>query len=141
MPNNPLVLIPIFIPLAGAALCILTAHYLRVQHIIGMTASTVAWLGSLAILLLNWSDGLQIYRIGGYAPPYGIVLAPDMLFSALFEVMATTVVTCGTLYILGCRDKCISYPAFMPIFLCMSAGLNGAFYTGDIFTLFVFPKN
>lgn len=139
MSNNPLVLLPIFIPLSGAALCILTAHYLRVQHIIGMTASTVAWLASLAILALNWSDGLQMYRIGGYMPPYGIVLAPDML-SALFEVMATTVVACGTLYILGCRDKCVSYPAFMPIFLCMSAGLNGAFYTGDIFTLFVFQE-
>jgi len=138
-PNNPLVLVPIFAPLIGAALCILFAHYHRVQHVIGMTASTLAWAASIAILILNWSDGLQLYRIGGYAPPYGIVLAPDML-SALFEVMATTVVWCGTLYILGCRDKCVSYPAFMPLFLCMSAGLNGAFYTGDIFTLFVFQE-
>ncbi len=139
MPNNPLVLIPIFVPLAGAALCVLTARYLRIQHIIGMVASTLAWLASLLVLLMNWSDGLQLYRIGGYPPPYGIVLAPDML-SALFELMATTVVAGGTLYILGCRDKCVSYPAFMPIFLCMSAGLNGAFYTGDIFTLFVFQE-
>jgi multicomponent Na+:H+ antiporter subunit D len=139
VPNNPLVLVPIFAPLAGAILCILTAHYLRVQHIIGMAASTLAWLASLAILALNWTDGLQLYRIGGYAPPYGIVLAPDML-SALFEVMASTVVAGGTLYILGCRDKCVSYPAFMPLFLCMAAGLNGAFYTGDIFTLFVFQE-
>lgn len=139
MANNPLVLIPIFIPLMAAALCVLSAHYLRIQHIIGMAASTVAWLASIAILVLNWSDGIQVYRVGGYSPPYGIVLAPDML-SALFEVMATTVVACGTLYILGCRDKCVSYPAFMPIFLCMSAGLNGAFYTGDIFTLFVFQE-
>src|SRR5574341_662237 len=112
MPNNPLVLAPIFAPLAGAALCVLTAHYLRVQHIIGMAASTLAWLASLVILLLNWMDGLQLYRLGGYNPPYGIVLAPDML-SAIFEVMATTVVACGTLYILGCRDRCVSYPAFM----------------------------
>lgn len=139
MSNNPLVLVPIFVPLMAAALCVITAHYLRVQHIIGMTASTVAWLASLVILILNWTDGIQVYRVGGYSPPYGIVLAPDML-SALFEVMATTVVACGTLYILGCRDKCVSYPAFMPIFLCMSAGLNGAFYTGDIFTLFVFQE-
>lgn len=139
MPNNPLVLVPIFIPLMAAALCVLSTGYLRVQHVIGMTASTVAWLGSIIILILNWTDGMQVYRVGGYAPPYGIVLAPDML-SALFEVMATTVVACGTLYILGCKDKCVSYPAFMPIFLCMSAGLNGAFYTGDIFTLFVFQE-
>jgi multicomponent Na+:H+ antiporter subunit D len=139
MPNNPIILIPIFVPLASAALCVLFARYLRVQHVIGMTASTLAWVASLVILLLNWGDGIQIYRIGGYPPPYGIVLAPDML-SAIFEFMATTVVACGTLYILGCRDKCVSYPAFMPLFLCMSAGLNGAFYTGDIFTLFVFQE-
>jgi multicomponent Na+:H+ antiporter subunit D len=139
MPDNPLILVPIFVPLAGAALCVIAARYLRVQHIIGMTASTLAWLASLVILLMNWSDGIQIYRVGGYAPPYGIVLAPDML-SAIFELMATTVVAGGTLYILGCRDKCVSYPAFMPLFLCMSAGLNGAFYTGDIFTLFVFQE-
>jgi multicomponent Na+:H+ antiporter subunit D len=139
MPNNPFVLIPIFFPLAGAALCVLSAHYLRLQHIIGVTATAVAWLASLVILLLNWSDGLQLYRVGGYNPPYGIVLAPDML-SAIFEVMATTVVACGALYILGCRDKCVTYPAFMPLYLCMAAGLNGAFYTGDIFTLFVFQE-
>jgi multicomponent Na+:H+ antiporter subunit D len=139
MPNNPLILIPIFVPLAGAALCVIAARYLRAQHVIGMTASILAWLASLVILLLNWTNGIQIYRVGGYAPPYGIVLAPDML-SAIFELMATTVVAGGTLYILGCRDKCVSYPAFMPLFLCMSAGLNGAFYTGDIFTLFVFQE-
>ncbi len=139
MPNNPLVLVPIFAPLSGAILCILSAHYLRVQHVIGMTASLVAWAASLGVLLLNWGGGLQVYRVGGYSPPYGIVIAPDML-SAIFELMATTVVACATLYILGCHDKCVSYPAFMPIFLCMTAGLNGAFYTGDIFTLFVFQE-
>jgi len=138
-PDNPLVLVPIFAPLSGAALSILAAHRLRLQHAIGLTASLLAWLASIIILILNWQSGLQIYRLGGYQPPYGIVLAPDML-SALFEVMATTVVLGGTIYILGCHDKCVSLPAFMPLFLCMNAGLNGAFYTGDIFTLFVFQE-
>lgn len=138
-PNNPLVLVPIFAPLVAAVLCIFAAPFRRVQHVLGMAAGSLAWLASLLIAIQNWQDGLQVYRIGGYQPPYGIVLAPDML-SALFELMATTVVLCGTIYILGCHDKCVSYPAFMPLFLCMSAGLNGAFYTGDIFTLFVFQE-
>jgi len=138
-PNNPLVLVPIFVPLSAAALCILFARHRRIQHMIGVSAAILACLGSLAILILNWSDGLQIYRVGGYAPPYGIVLAPDML-SAIFCAMASTVVAGGALYILGCHDKCVSYPAFMPLYLCMASGLHGAFYTGDIFTLFVFQE-
>jgi multicomponent Na+:H+ antiporter subunit D len=44
----------------------------------------------------------------------------------------------GIVYALGCKDKCVTYPAFMPLFLCMGAGLSGALYTGDLFTLFVF---
>lgn len=138
-PDNPVVLIPIVAPLLGAALCVLAAHHLRIQRALGLTASTLAWLGSIAIVAANWTDGLQIYRLGGYQPPYGIVFAPDML-SALFTLMATTVVLACTIYILGCKDKCVTYPAFMPLFLTMSAGLNGAFYTGDIFTLFVFQE-
>lgn len=138
-PNNPLVLVPIFAPLAGAVLCVLAARFLRIQQFIGMAATTLAWIASILVLVANWQGGLQVYRLGGYETPYGIVLAPDML-SALFELMATTVVLGGTLYILGCHDKCMTYPAFMPLFLCMAAGLNGAFYTGDIFTLFVFQE-
>ena len=138
-PNNPLVLTPIFFPLFAAALCVFFAHFRRVQRIIGVSATILAWLGSLSVLALNWVDGLQLYRLGGYMPPYGIVLAPDML-SAIFTAMASTVVMGGAIYILGCRDKCVSYPAFMPLYLCMAAGLHGAFYTGDIFTLFVFQE-
>jgi multicomponent Na+:H+ antiporter subunit D len=137
--DNPLVLAPIFVPLGSAALCVLLSRFVRIQQLIGMTATTLAWLSSLGVLYANWIGGTQVYRVGGYAAPFGIVLAPDLL-SALFEVMATTVVLMGMLYVLGCNDKCVRFPSFTPLFLCMSAGLNGAFYTGDIFTLFVFQE-
>lgn len=138
-PNNPFVLGPVFFPLSAAALCVVFAHYRRTQHLLGVGATVLAWLSTLVILFMNWGEGLQLYRLGGWTPPYGIVLAPDML-SSIFAVMASTVVLGGALYILGCHDKCVSYPSFMPLFLCMSAGLNGAFYTGDIFTFFVFQE-
>lgn len=138
-PNNLFVLAPIFFPLSGAALGVLFAHHRRVQQWLGVGATALAWLSSIVVLIQNWNDGLQLYRLGGWEPPYGIVLAPDML-SAIFCVMATTVVMAGAIYILGCHDKCVSYPAFMPLYLCMAAGLHGAFYTGDIFTLFVFQE-
>jgi multicomponent Na+:H+ antiporter subunit D len=134
---NNLLLGPIFIPLLFAALGILLARNRTLQHGAGLIAGVLAWLCSGGVLLANIQGDILTYRLGGWQPPFGIVLVGDLLAS-VFAVMATTVMMMGIVYALGCRDKCVSYPAFMPLFLCMAAGLNGALYTGDIFTLFVF---
>jgi multicomponent Na+:H+ antiporter subunit D len=136
-PNQPLLLGPIFIMLFGAALTMLLARNRTVQHLTGLLCGLGAWGCSLLVLGLNLNGQIVIYRLGGWQPPFGIVLAADLLAS-VFSVMATTVMAAGILYALGCRDKSVTAPAFMPMFLCMGAGLNGALYTGDIFTLFVF---
>lgn len=138
--SNPLVLGPIIIPLFGAAICLLLAHNNRLQRIIALAAGIAAALASIAVLLANQEAGpagVQIYRLGGWATPIGIVLVADKM-AALFAVMGTVVVTAGLLYCLQCHDRSLNYPVFMPAFLCMSAGLSGSFYTGDIFTFFVF---
>lgn len=135
--NAVLLLGPIFFPLGGAALGVLLAGNRTYQQVLGLIAGLLAWGCSIAILFTNLNGTLLTYRLGGWMPPYGIVLVADLLTS-LFAVMATTVMAAGILYALGCHDKSVSAPAFMPLFLCMGAGLNGALYTGDIFTLFVF---
>ncbi len=137
--QNPLVLMPVFVPLGSAALAVLFSERVRIQRWIGLAAVLIAWLASLGVLYANWVDGVQTYVIGGWQPPFGIVLAPDLL-SAMLEVMATTVVLAGMIYIFGCKDKCVQLPAFVPLYLSMATGLHGAFYTGDIFTLFVFQE-
>jgi multicomponent Na+:H+ antiporter subunit D len=134
---NPLVLGTVFLPLGCAAVGVLLARYRPLQHGLGLLGGVLAWLCSIGVLIANLESGPQIYRLGGWPTPFGIILVADML-SALFAVMSTTVVAGGILYALGCNDKVVTYPAFMPLFLCMGAGLNGALYTGDIFTLFVF---
>jgi multicomponent Na+:H+ antiporter subunit D len=135
--ENTLLLGPIVIPLFCAALGVLLAGDRSVQHIVGFIGSVLAWLCSIGVLIANVEGGIQTYVVGGWQPPYGIVLVADNL-SALLGVMATSVLMGGILYTLGCNDKSVAYPAFMPLFLCMCAGLSGALYTGDIFTLFVF---
>ena len=136
--NNTFVLGPIFFPLVGVVLGLLLARYNRAQRYVALAASVAAWLSSIVVLLHNIETGQpQVYQLGGWPPPFGIVLVADLL-SALFALMSTTVVAGGILYAVGCTDKCVTYPAFMPLFLCMGAGLAGAIYTGDIFTMFVF---
>ncbi len=136
--NQILVLGPIFIPFIGIALSLAFARDNLAQRWIGLLCCVLAWGCSLAVLGLNLAYGVpQVYHVGGWVAPYGIVLIADLL-AALFGVMATTVVSAGALYALHCRDKCLKYPAFMPLFLAMAVGLNGTLYTGDIFTMFVF---
>jgi len=138
--QNALVLGPIIVPLIGAAICLLLTRHNHAQRIIALIAGVIACLCSIGVLIANVQAGelgVQVYRLGGYAVPYSIVLVADML-AALFAVMATSVVAAGLLYCLQCRDNALKYPVFMPAFLCMGAGLSGSFYTGDIFTFFVF---
>ena len=137
--TNPLVLGPVIFPLLCAALGLLVARNRTVQHGLGMLGAALAWISSLAVLVAVLENGVQTYQMGGWPAPYGIVLVADLL-SGVFCVMASTVVAGGILYTLGCKDKSATYPAFMPLFLCMGAGLHGALYTGDIFTLFVFVE-
>ncbi|MDX2141190.1 MAG: proton-conducting transporter membrane subunit [Chloroflexota bacterium] len=135
---NTVVLGTVFLPLIAAALGLLLARNRTLQHFVGLVGVVGAWLCSIVVLLANLESGMpQIYRLGGWPTPFGIVLVADLL-SSLFAVMSTTVVAAGVLYALGCKDKVVTYPTFMPLFLCMGAGLFGALYTGDVFTLFVF---
>jgi multicomponent Na+:H+ antiporter subunit D len=138
--NNPLVLGPIMIPLLATAICLLLGKRSRAQRVIALAAGVLACACALAVLVQNLDPGgfgVQVYRLGGWATPFGIVLVADRL-AALFGVMGSAVMAAGLLYCLECRDTALRYPVFLPAYLCMSAGLSGSFYTGDIFTFFVF---
>jgi multicomponent Na+:H+ antiporter subunit D len=137
--QNLLVLGTVFFPFAGAILTLLLTRYNRLDRWLAFGASLLSWGCSVAVLLQVFGGDVQTYRLGGYMPPFGIVLVADRL-SALFSVMATTVLMAGFMYCIHCKDKCISYPAFLPLFLFMETGLNGTLYTGDIFTFFVFME-
>jgi multicomponent Na+:H+ antiporter subunit D len=137
--QSALLLGPIFIPLSTAAAGIFLARNRTLQHAAGLLAGLASWLISLVVLWRNVQGEILTYRLGGWMPPYGIVLVGDLL-SSVFAVMSTTVLLAGIIYTLGCKDKSAAYPVFMPLLLCMGAGLCGSLYTGDIFTLFVFVE-
>jgi multicomponent Na+:H+ antiporter subunit D len=148
--NNLFLLGVVFLPLLGGFISLAFSQYNRVQRGIALVVTAAAWACSVALLLENWAISLnnevvgataeyavQVYRLGNWAPPYGIVLVADMM-SSIFGVMVTTVMFGGMLYTFFSKEKSVKKPIFMPGFLIMSTGLYGAFFTGDIFTLFVF---
>lgn len=139
MGDNIFVLGTLVAPLAGAVLALLFANNNTVQRVVGLVSSIVAWFFSTQVLLQVHQIGVQTYELGNWSPPYGIVLVADSL-GGLFAFMVTTIMIGGMLYTLQSHDRCMTYPAFVPLFLLMEVGLVGAMLTGDLFTLFLFME-
>jgi multicomponent Na+:H+ antiporter subunit D len=135
-----LVLLPILLPLFGAALGLLTRKLPRWQRSITIAAILSSLLFSVALLYTVWVTSRPVvFQVGAWPAPAGISLVGDYL-SAFMALMSQIVLAAGILYATGCRDKCVRYPAFYPLFLTLATGLTGALLTGDLFNLFVFAE-
>jgi multicomponent Na+:H+ antiporter subunit D len=137
--HNALLLGTVFLPIGCAALGLVFSRLAPIRRGLALAGALAGAACNLALLAAVLGEGIQVYQVGGWPAPNGIVLVGDLL-SAVFGAMASVVIAAGVVYALGCKDKCIGYPVFLPLFLCMGAGLSGALYTGDVFTLFVFVE-
>lgn len=138
MLDEHLVLLPIVIPLMGAAVGLVLHNHPKWQRLVTWLAITISL--SFTGLLMWRVFGVQetiVLFVGGWAAPAGITLVADPL-SALMAFMSQLVLWGGITYGLGCKDKCARYPTFFPLFLTLAVGLTGTMLTGDLFNLFVF---
>lgn len=135
-----LVLLPIVIPLTGAAVTLVLRRYPRVQAGWALGVMLAALVASVALLLQVWRSGQPVvYQSGGWPAPFGITFVGDML-SAFMAFMCLLVLTFGVVYAMGSKDKAVGYPTFYVLFLTLATGLVGAMLTGDLFNLFVFAE-
>ena len=131
-----LVMAPIVLPLAaGLAMLVLDGRSRNLKALIGL-ASSVA-LVAVAFLLVRQAEGgaPQVYRLGDWAAPFGIVLVLDRL-SALMLALTSLLAVAALVYSLARWHR--AGPHFHPLFQFLLMGLDGAFLTCDIFNLFVF---
>jgi multicomponent K+:H+ antiporter subunit D len=139
--SNHLVVVPIVLPLAAAALTLLINERRRDLRIAVSFAATVALMLVSSTLLLTVSgrsagaDAAIVYELGNWPAPFGIVLVADRL-SAMMVTLSSTLALAALLFSLARWDR--AGPRFHALFLLLLAGLNGAFLTGDLFNLFVF---
>jgi len=133
---NHLVIAPLLLPLlAGTALLLLRSSDTPVRRSLSILATLVLVGLSLALLLHVAEHGVQVYQLGNWIAPFGIVLVADRL--AVIMVLITSVLAaCVVVYAARGSDHSGRY--FHILFQMQLFGLNGAFLTGDLFNLFVF---
>ncbi|MDJ0740764.1 MAG: monovalent cation/H+ antiporter subunit D [Gammaproteobacteria bacterium] len=131
---NHLVIAPLLLPLlTGIALILLrgSANPLRRTLSIASTLALIA----VAVGLALESGSVQVYRLGDWPAPFGIVLVADRL-AALMVVVTAVLAAAVLLHASRGSDRDGRY--FHVLFQLQLFGLNGAFLTGDLFNLFVF---
>ncbi|SFL10499.1 monovalent cation/H+ antiporter subunit D [Shimia haliotis] len=134
---NHWIIAPVVLP---ALLAPLLAFVMRHDIVLSRAASAVGTvcLAAIAIglTMLEAGGGTQVYFLGNWTAPFGIVLVLDRLSAIM--VLLTAVLALIVLWhsIATGWDKRGRH--FHALFQFQLMGINGAFLTGDAFNLFVF---
>ncbi|MDA1476241.1 Na+/H+ antiporter subunit D [Bacillus changyiensis] len=134
---NNLIILPILIPLLAAVLLIFMNKSIKLMRVFSAISSFTAVVVAAVLVQTVFTDGIQTLYLGGWKPPFGIVLVADQFASLL----ALTTAIIGFLTVLYSfrsigeqRERFFYYSAIQ----FLLAGVSGAFLTGDLFNLFVF---
>ncbi|QCF26697.1 monovalent cation/H+ antiporter subunit D [Hydrocarboniclastica marina] len=133
--RDHLLILPVVLPLVTAIVLLFAARRSTWLHRgIGL-GSTALLVGiSLWLVAIAGDGGHEVYVLGDWSPPFGIVLVLDRLSAAMMAVMSVLALF-SLLYASGGEDRGPYFPA---LFQFQLMGLSGAFLTGDLFNLFVF---
>ncbi|HMO06775.1 MAG TPA: monovalent cation/H+ antiporter subunit D [Paracoccaceae bacterium] len=134
---NHWIIAPVLLPALLAPLIVLSMrHDLTLQRVFSL-AGTGALVAISAGLLWQSADGVpQVYFLGDWPAPFGIVLVLDRL-AAVMVMLTALLALAVQLYAVGtgwdARGR-----HFHALFQFQLMGICGAFLTGDAFNLFVF---
>lgn len=136
--SHHLIITPILLPMATAALLLLIDERNRTTKAL-ISLVSILLLAMNAVVLFRIESGLNdfenVYLLGNWAAPFGIVLVIDGL-SALMLLLASLLAVASHVFALARWHAVGAH--YHSLFQLLLVGVNGAFLTGDLFNLFVF---
>lgn len=134
---NHLLIAPVLMPAIVAPLiAMVTRHHIDLTRIFSLATSVALVIVTLVLGVQTMDGTVQVYELGNWPAPFGIVLVLDRL-SAMMCILTAVLALVVNLYAVGTDwDKRGSN--FHSLFQFQLMGIQGAFLTGDAFNLFVF---
>ncbi|NCQ24122.1 MAG: monovalent cation/H+ antiporter subunit D [Roseovarius sp.] len=131
------IIAPVVLPAVLAALLTLSMRYRpTLQRVFSVAGTSIVLAITLALMAQAATGAIEIYELGNWPAPFGIVLVLDRL-SALMVALTAALALVVLLYAIGTgwdqRGR-----NFHALFQFQLMGIFGAFLTGDAFNLFVF---
>jgi multicomponent Na+:H+ antiporter subunit D len=129
-----LIVLPLLLPLAtGISALIRYRELRRVMTSAGVFANMAA---CLILLYMTRNGDVVVTQMGGHPAPYGIALVVDALSAVMLSVTAA-VMLAAVLFSHITIDANRERFAYYPLLGFLLLGVNFAFLTGDLFTLYV----
>ena len=134
---NHWIIAPVVLPAVLAPFTVMVLrHHLDLERIFSVAGTLVLVVVTLALLGQASDGAIQVYELGAWPAPFGIVLVLDRL-AAMMIVLTSVLALVVLLYAIGTGwDERGRH--FHALFQFQLMGLLGAFLTGDAFNLFVF---
>ncbi len=134
---NHWMIVPVVLPALTAPLIVLAMrHDLGLQRIFSMAATLALAAVAIGLMVSAAANPPQVYQLGNWPAPFGIVLVLDRL-SALMVLLTALLAIAVVFYVItsgwDARGR-----HFHALFQFQLMGICGAFLTGDVFNLFVF---
>jgi len=131
-----LVIMPVAIPFVFGALIVMLRSRVDRHADLALAAFLLMRVLNLGLLLKVARDGIVVMEMSNWLPPFGIAFAVDAV-GALFALATSVVGVACTLYANAEITQNARRYGFFAFLLFLSAGVSGAFLTGDIFNLYV----
>ncbi len=133
-------IIPLFVAISLAGAFLISILGKRIKTFPDIFSNLITFslfcLSLLSIFLVK-TNGVIVYKVGGWTPPIGISMVLDGL-SSFMLVTVNLIAFLVTLYSVNYMEKFTAKWKFYTLFLLMLAGMNGVIISGDMFNLFVF---
>lgn len=123
----------VVVPLLGAALgALVPASVARALLVLSPVLTTA---GGVGLLVTHGDTPVLAHDVGGFVPGIAIPLVSDAFTAVMITVTGLTTTACIVLALITGEARLRFFPALV---MMLSAGVNGALLTGDLFNLFVF---
>ncbi|MEM2192017.1 MAG: proton-conducting transporter membrane subunit [Candidatus Hadarchaeales archaeon] len=109
----------------------------RACEVVAISVMVVVLVLAFAVAVNVWQNGMTVYKLGGWSPPWGIVLAVDAL-SVQMAIMIAGLGLLVFIYASGYMGEEHRKDLFYTLCLLAIAGMMGVVLTGDMFNFFVF---
>ena len=134
---NHWVIAPVVLPAVLAPIIVLWMRHDIILQRVFSVIGTLALLAIAIFLCILASDGhVEVYKLGNWEAPFGIVLVLDQL-AALMVLITALLAVAVVLYAIGSGWDAKGWH-FHSLLQFQLMGICGAFLTGDAFNLFVF---